>query len=121
MRANGRRFRVPVMVDDFSRECLTLVVETSLSRMQVARELAAIAVARGRPRNVFPTTAQCKTPRNQLLLRRRSRVVSYRSHWLLLKPAETYRRPNELPTFWKDTLASSTKCWPSAFPKASCV
>jgi putative transposase len=49
MLADGRRFRVLVVVDDFTRECLALVVDTSLSGMRVARELDAIAQARGRP------------------------------------------------------------------------
>jgi len=35
---SGRRFRV-LVVDDFTRECLALVVDTSLSGMRVAREL----------------------------------------------------------------------------------
>lgn len=42
MLADGRRFRVLVVVDDFTRECLALVVDTSLSGMRVARELDAI-------------------------------------------------------------------------------
>jgi putative transposase len=49
MLADGRRFRVLVVVDDFTRESLALVVDTSLSGMRVARELDAIAQARGRP------------------------------------------------------------------------
>ena len=38
---DGRRFRVLVVVDDFTRECLALVVDTSLSGLRVARELDA--------------------------------------------------------------------------------
>jgi putative transposase len=49
MLASRGRFRVLVVVDDFTRECLALVVDTSLSGMRVARELDAIAQARGRP------------------------------------------------------------------------
>ena len=36
---DGRRFRVLVIVDDFSRECLALVADSSLSGRRVAREL----------------------------------------------------------------------------------
>lgn len=46
---SGRRFRILVVVDDFTRECLALVVDTSLSGMRVARELDALIAARGRP------------------------------------------------------------------------
>lgn len=49
MLADGRRFRVLVVVDDFTRECLALIVDTSLSGMRVARELDAIVETRGRP------------------------------------------------------------------------
>ena len=34
-----RRFRLLCVVDDFSRECLALVVDTSLSGLRVSREL----------------------------------------------------------------------------------
>jgi len=47
--ADGRRFRVLVIVDDFTRECLALVVDTSISGRRVARDLDAIVAARGKP------------------------------------------------------------------------
>ena len=49
--SDGRRFRVLCVVDDFSRECLALIADTSLSGARVARELDAIAKLRG-----YPTT-----------------------------------------------------------------
>jgi putative transposase len=45
----GRRFRVLAIVDDFTREALALVVDTSISGARVARELDALTAARGRP------------------------------------------------------------------------
>lgn len=45
----GRRFRILCVVDDFTRECLALVADTSLSGARVARELDAIAAIRGNP------------------------------------------------------------------------
>jgi putative transposase len=47
--SDGRRFRILAIVDDFSRECLCLVADTSLSGKRVARELDAIVAVRGRP------------------------------------------------------------------------
>ncbi len=47
--ANSRPFRILVVVDDFTRECLALVVDNSLSGIRVARELDRIAEFRGRP------------------------------------------------------------------------
>lgn len=47
--ADGRRFRVLVVVDDFTRECLALVADSSLSGRRVARELDQVIEYRGRP------------------------------------------------------------------------
>ena len=46
---SGRRFRILTLVDDFTRECLGLVVDTSLTGLRVARELDRIAELRGYP------------------------------------------------------------------------
>jgi transposase InsO family protein len=43
----GRRFRILTLVDDFTGECLGLVVDTSLTGPRVARELDRIAELRG--------------------------------------------------------------------------
>ena len=45
----GRRFRILCVVDDFTRECLALVPDTSISGVRVARELDRIIAWRGRP------------------------------------------------------------------------
>ena len=49
---DGRRFRILTVVDDFTRECLGLVADTSLSGSRVARELDAIIGRRGAPLTV---------------------------------------------------------------------
>jgi hypothetical protein len=49
--ADGRRFRILCVVDDFTRECLALVADTSLSGARVARGLGAIVATRGMPAN----------------------------------------------------------------------
>jgi putative transposase len=46
---DGRRFRVPVVVDDFTREGLALVVDAWLSGLSVARGLDALVETRGMP------------------------------------------------------------------------
>lgn len=46
---DSRRFRILAVVDDFTRECLCLVADTSLSGLRVGRELDAIVAERGRP------------------------------------------------------------------------
>lgn len=47
--SNGRRFRILAILDDFTRECLALVADTSLSGLRVGRELDAIIAERGKP------------------------------------------------------------------------
>jgi putative transposase len=47
--AAGRRFRIFAVLDDFTREVLALVVDTSIGGVRVCRELAAIAMVRGFP------------------------------------------------------------------------
>ncbi len=49
---DGRRFRVLAVVDDYSRECLALVADTSLSGLRVTRELDAIIKHRGKPMTI---------------------------------------------------------------------
>ena len=49
---DGRRFRVLAIVDDFSRECLVLIADTSLSGLRVTRELSAIMARRRRPKTI---------------------------------------------------------------------
>lgn len=45
--SDGRRFRIPAVVDDFTRECLCLVADISLSGRRIAQELDIIAACRG--------------------------------------------------------------------------
>jgi len=45
----GRRFRILVVVDDFTRECLALVADTSLPGLRVVRELEVVIALRSRP------------------------------------------------------------------------
>src|SRR6185369_7636916 len=47
--SNGRRFRILAIVDDFTRECLALIPDTSLPGRRVARELDGLIASRCRP------------------------------------------------------------------------
>jgi putative transposase len=46
---DGRRFRILAVVDDFTRESLCLIADTSLSGGRVARELDGLIARRGKP------------------------------------------------------------------------
>lgn len=48
--ANGRRFRVLNIIDDFSRECVGQVVDVSISGLRVIRFLDELAEHRGLPK-----------------------------------------------------------------------
>ena len=49
---DGRRFRILTVVDDFSRENLVLIADTSLSGQRVARELDRVISERGMPKTI---------------------------------------------------------------------
>ena len=55
--ACGRKFRVLAVVDDFTRECLALIVDNSLSGIRVARELDRIVEGATGPAWWSATTA----------------------------------------------------------------
>jgi putative transposase len=50
--ACGRRIRLLAVVDDFTRECLALIADTSWSGVRVARELDRLVTERGRPQTI---------------------------------------------------------------------
>jgi len=50
--SDGRVFRTLNIVDDFTRECLAIEVDTSLSGVRVARVLESLCVERGRPKTL---------------------------------------------------------------------
>jgi len=47
--ADGRRFRILHVLDDVTKECLALIVDTSISDRRVVRELTALIERRGKP------------------------------------------------------------------------
>jgi putative transposase len=50
---DGRRFRILCVVDDFSRECLATVVDTSLGGVRVVRELERLTTERAMPQEMI--------------------------------------------------------------------
>lgn len=52
--------RILCVVDDFTRECLALVGDTSLSGARVARELNGVIAAFGKPLPVVSDDIQCR-------------------------------------------------------------
>ena len=50
--SDGRRFRIPCIGDDYSRECLAAVVDTSLGGVRVVPELERLTFERGLPETI---------------------------------------------------------------------
>lgn len=50
--ANGRRIRCLTLVDDFTKECLATVVDTSITGLRVARELDQVIASRKMPMSI---------------------------------------------------------------------
>ena len=57
---SSRRIRILAIVDDFTRERLALVVDTSLSGARVARELDAIIAVRDKPQMIVSDNVLCR-------------------------------------------------------------
>jgi putative transposase len=55
--ANGRRIRCLTLVDDFTKECLATVPDTSITGLRVESELDQVIARRGAPACINSTTA----------------------------------------------------------------
>lgn len=51
--SDGRRLRILTIVDAFTRECLKMVVDTSISGIRVVRELSELITERGIPETIL--------------------------------------------------------------------
>jgi putative transposase len=94
--ADGRRFRILAVVDDFSRECLTLVADTSLSGVRVARELDRVMARRGRPLGCVSDNGTELTS-DTILKWSQNRQVE----WHYIAPGSRSRMP-----LWKASMAA---------------
>ncbi len=50
--SHGRRVRILAIVDDYTRECLAVEVDTSISGLRVARVLDRLLMLRGKPKGI---------------------------------------------------------------------
>lgn len=71
----GRRFRILAVIDDYTRECLALVADTSLSGQRVARELDRIVRLYGRPATIVSDNGTELTSRAMLEWQNRAGVA----------------------------------------------
>lgn len=72
--ANGRRFRVFNVVDDFSRECVLQVVDFSIGGLRLTRELDELAETRTLPRKIVMDNGPELTSKAMYFWARKRRV-----------------------------------------------
>jgi putative transposase len=80
--SDGRRYRILCIVDDFSRECLAAVVDTSLGGMRVVRELERLVSERTTPEVIVSDNGTELTSGAIL------RWASGRLHWCYIEPGQ---------------------------------
>ena len=70
---DGQRFLIVTVFDDCTRECLTLVADTSSSGVRVARDLTRLSEVRGRPQEPARSYQPASTSPPSAPLQRRVR------------------------------------------------
>jgi len=85
--SDGRRFRILCIVDDFSRECLATVVDTSLGGVRVVRELDRLAIERALPQIVVSDNGTELTSGAVL------RWATGRLQWHYIEPGKPVQNP----------------------------
>ncbi len=73
--ADARRFRILAVIDDFTRECLALVADTSISGTRVARELDRAIRLYGKPGTIVSDNGSELTSRAMLDWQNRTHVA----------------------------------------------
>lgn len=102
---DGRRFRMLIVVDDCTRECLGLVADTSLSGVRVARELDRLMVEHGRPKLIVSDNGSEFTS-NAILVWANSAKVEWHLHRARQADAERFHRELQRPS--RDELLNET-------------
>src|SRR4051794_18956645 len=82
---DSRRFCILAVMDDFTRECIALIADTSLSGARVGRELAAVI---DRPR---PPGDDCQRQRDRAHILRWSQLTRIEWHYIAPGKAESIR------------------------------
>jgi putative transposase len=96
-----------VVVDDFTSECLALVVDTSLSGVRVARELDRLAELRGLPLMIVSDAGTELTSRAILAWQEECGV-----EWRYIAPGKPVQNPSHAAT---TSGASTEGCAMNAF------
>ena len=104
---DGRRFRVLAVVDDYTRECLALIADTSLSGLRVVRELDAVIRWRGRPDTIVSDNG---TELTSMAVLRWCQQTGVEWHYIAPGQAYTECASWRASTGASGTSASTTRC-----------
>lgn len=108
---DGRRFRILTVVDDFTRECLALVADTSLSGARVARELD--AVMRERKAKPMACVSDNGTEFTSIAMLAWSKAAAVDWHYIA-RPCEAWLRHDASRSRMRSSKASTADCATSA-------
>lgn len=106
---NGRRFRVLTVVDDYTRECLALVADTSLSGERLGRELDRIGEHRGFPMMIVSDNVLYREASGRFGNTSPSAVCTVVEKYCKQKPGGLHRKIRALPAI--ANTGSSAACW----------
>jgi putative transposase len=96
---DGRRFRVLItLVDDYTRECLAPVANTSLSGARLVRELDAVTGQRGAPRMIVSDNGTELTSMAILKWRQQTGIEWHWENW----PLEAKNETPDSPLNWRE-------------------
>jgi putative transposase len=90
---DGRRFRILNVVDDFTRECLVTLLDTSLSGVRVVRELDRLCELHGRPAMIVSDNGTELTSRAVL-----DWVEATGIEWHYIAPGKPRKMPSSSPS-----------------------
>ena len=100
--ANGRRFRVLKIVDDYTRECVLQVVDFSISGERLARELDRLAGKRTLPKTIVCDNGPGLTGKAMFLWSQRSGVKLH-----FIQPG----KPTRMLLLKASTVSSASTAW----------
>lgn len=87
--ADGRRIRLFAIIDTFTRECLRLVVDTSINGKKVVETLAGLIKERGLPESIISDNGTEFTSNKVLAWAAETKVC-----WNYIQPGKPYRNGN---------------------------
>lgn len=84
--ANGRRIRLLTIIDEYTRECLRIVVDTSLNGRRVKQTLEELIASRGKPEIIMSDNGTEFTSNTMLQWMEERKI-----NWQYIQPGKPYQ------------------------------